>query len=113
MPNVAARNARTTAVPIPARSGMLELIRFALVGGSGYVVNLAAFAVASGLGAGRSLAASLAFVAAGGNNFWWTRRWTFGAAHGSARVQARRFLVVSFAAFVVSLAVLDALTVIG
>ena len=78
----------------------LQLLRFATVGASGYVVNLAVFTAAvHGAGMGYVLAALLAFIVALANNFFWNRGWTFRAADGHAGFQAVRFLVVSLVAF--------------
>jgi putative flippase GtrA len=85
---------------VPARS-------FATVGLSGYIVNLAVFAVCS-----RTLclhhlaAATAASVAAANNNFVWNRRWTFEA---RARRQAIRLLVVSTLFFLLAALVFDLL----
>ena len=88
----------------------LALVRFALVGASGYVVNLAVFALAvHALGVDYRVAAVLAFTVAVTNNFVWNRRWTFAARDGHAGFQAVRFLVVSLAAFGVSLGILTVL----
>jgi putative flippase GtrA len=88
----------------------LALVRFAVVGASGYVVNLAVFAVAvHALGVDYRVAAVLAFAVAVTNNFVWNRRWTFAARDGHAGFQAVRFLIVSLAAFAVSLAILTVL----
>ena len=88
----------------------LQLARFATVGLSGYVVNLAVFALCSGaLRAHYLAAASLAFVAAVSNNFLWNRRWTFDARKGRARRQAIRFLVVSTLSFLLAALILDLL----
>ncbi len=85
-----------------------ELVRFATVGASGYVVNLAVFAAAvHALDLDYRLAAVLAFLVAVGNNFFWNRHWTFRARDGHAGFQAARFFVVSVGAFLVSLAVLE------
>ena len=87
-----------------------QLVRFGLVGASGYAVNLAVFALAvHRLDAGYRTAAALAFVVAVTNNFAWNRRWTFDARGGHAGFQAARFFVVSFAAFLFGLAVLEVL----
>jgi dolichol-phosphate mannosyltransferase len=87
-----------------------QLARFCLVGASGYVVNLAVFTLAFG-GAGfhHRVAATLAFAVALSNNFLWNRRWTFSEHTGRAVRQAGRFVTVSIGAFLVSLAILDAL----
>ena len=88
----------------------VELIKFVLVGGSGYVVNLGVFAIATGqLGLHHLAAATVAFLVAVLNNFWWNRHWTFGAADGHAGFQAARFFTVSLFAFVFAAAVLEAL----
>ncbi len=88
----------------------LQLLRFALVGASGYVVNLAVFTLAvHGAGFGYKLAATLAFLVAVSNNFLWNRHWTFRAGDGRARHQAARFLFVSSVAFLFSLALLTLL----
>lgn len=85
----------------------LQLIRFAAVGASGYVVNLAVFAAAvHGLDVDYRVAAVLAFLISVANNFWWNRRWTFDARDGHAGFQAARFLTVSVVAFLFSYAML-------
>ncbi|HEU4979317.1 MAG TPA: GtrA family protein [Solirubrobacteraceae bacterium] len=93
-----------------SRENWVALVRFALVGASGYVVNLAVFAlVVHGLGADYRLGAAAAFAVAVTNNFAWNRRWTFDARDGHAGFQAARFLIVSGLAFAVSLGVLQLL----
>lgn len=88
----------------------LELVRFAAVGGSGYVVNLLVFSVlVEGADADHKLAAFAAFLVAVANNFLWNRRWTFRAHDGHAGFQAARFLAVSVGAFLVSFAILELL----
>ena len=86
----------------------LQLVRFAAVGASGYVVNLATFALClSVFGVHYLAAGTVAFVVAVTNNFVWNRRWTFDARHGHAGFQAARFVVVSVLAFLFSLAMLE------
>lgn len=88
----------------------LALVRFALVGASGYVVNLVVFTLGvHALDLDFRVAAVLAFLVAVTNNFLLNRRWTFAARGGHAGFQAARFLVVSLVGFVVSLAVLTVL----
>lgn len=87
-----------------------QLVRFAVVGGSGYVVNLVTFALCFHAGGvDYRLAAVAAFVVAVANNFTWNRLWTFRARDGHAGFQAARFFTVSVAAFAVSFVVLQAL----
>jgi putative flippase GtrA len=104
------------AVHLRVRAGLrqphnwVQLVKFCLVGGSGYAVNLATFAVCVGpLGMHHLLAATCAFVVAVLNNFWWNRHWTFKARSGHAGFQAARFFAVSVAAFVVAASILELL----
>jgi dolichol-phosphate mannosyltransferase len=90
-----------------------QLVKFCIVGGSGFVVNVSVFFVVNHLlGVHHIIAATLAFVVALFNNFWWNRHWTFGQ-HGArdhhAGFQAARFFTVSVAAFLVALAILQLL----
>jgi putative flippase GtrA len=88
----------------------IQLIKFFAVGGSGYVVNLAVFTIAfDRLHVHHLVAATLAFMFAVVNNFWWNRHWTFGAKEGHAGFQAARFFTVSVAAFFFALGVLELL----
>jgi putative flippase GtrA len=91
----------------------VQLIKFSAVGGSGYVVNLCVFAAANkGLGVHHIGAATLAFIVAVFNNFWWNRHWTFGQ-HGArdhhAGFQAARFFTISVVAFLAALGILQLL----
>ncbi len=88
----------------------VQLLKFCAVGASGYVVNLCVFAVCVELlGLHHLAAATVAFVVAVTNNFWWNRHWTFQARAGRARFQAARFFAVSIAAFVFAASVLELL----
>jgi len=111
-------NTEELALPLRRRVGLgvrrpanwLQLVRFALVGASGYVVNLAVFTLlVGGASVHYRVAALGAFLVAVANNFHWNRRWTFRARGGHAGFQAARFLAVSVAAFLFNLAVLEAL----
>lgn len=87
-----------------------QLVRFGAVGASGYVVNLVTYALSvHALGLHYLLAGTVAFVVAVSNNFLWNRHWTFRAGDGHAGFQAARFFAVSVAAFLFSLAMLEAL----
>ena len=87
-----------------------QLLKFGIVGGCGYLVNLAVFALLAGiLDVHHLLAAVGAFCVAVTSNFLWNRYWTFGPGDGSAGFQAARFFVVSVAALGLNLIVLEAL----
>ena len=91
----------------------MQLVKFCMVGGSGYIVNLCVFAVAYKVFDLHHLAAAtVAFVVAVFNNFWWNRHWTFGG-HGArdhhAGFQAARFFTVSVLAFLFQAGMLELL----
>jgi dolichol-phosphate mannosyltransferase len=88
----------------------LQLVKFGLVGASGYLINLAVFAVlAEALGVHHVLAAVGAFCVAVTNNFLLNRHWTFAAGDGHAGFQAMRFFAVSIAALTINLIALEVL----
>ena len=102
----------------------VQLLQFGLVGASGYLVNLAVFAVltgsglffregSDGLGFHYIPAAIISFCVAVTNNFLWNRHWTFDAKHGHAGFQAARFFTVSVLALGVNLAALELLIQLG
>jgi dolichol-phosphate mannosyltransferase len=78
----------------------LQLIRFGLVGASGFIVNLAVYALlVHAIGIPYQLAAVLAWLVAVSSNFVLNRHWTFDRPDGRVHHQALRFFVVSLAAF--------------
>jgi dolichol-phosphate mannosyltransferase len=92
----------------------VQLLQFGVVGASGYLLNLAVFAVLNGpLNIHYIAAAILAFCVAVLNNFWWNRHWTFDAKHGHAGFQAARFFTVSVLALGVNLIALELLVGAG
>jgi putative flippase GtrA len=81
----------------------LQLMRFGIVGGVGFVVNLLVYAaLAEGLGLEYHVASAFAWLVAVANNFFMNRHWTFDATHSRPHGQAARFLVVSLVAFAFS-----------
>jgi dolichol-phosphate mannosyltransferase len=88
----------------------VQLLKFGLVGGSGYLINLGVFAVLAGnLGVHHAIAAVGAFCVAVSSNFFWNRYWTFGPGEGRAGFQAARFFAVSLASLGLNLVVLEVL----
>src|SRR5215208_8248334 len=82
----------------------VQLFKFGVVGGTGYVVNLIVFALLTQeLGVYHLLAAVASFCVAVTNNFLWNRHWTFRATEGHAGFQAMRFFAVSVLGLVVNL----------
>jgi putative flippase GtrA len=100
--------ARRTATGVTKPHNWMQLVKFGIVGGSGYVVNLVVFAgLFQGLGIHHLLAAVGAFCVAVSNNFIWNRYWTFGAGEGVTAFQAPRFFAVSVGSLVVNLIALQ------
>lgn len=92
------------------RASWWQLVKFGLVGGSGYLINLAVFALLRGdVGIHQALAAIGAFCVAVTSNFVWNRYWTFAATDGHAGFQVVRFFAVSVGALAINLIVLEAL----
>lgn len=88
----------------------MQLLRFGIVGCSGYLINLVVFALlADSLAVHHLLAAIGAFCVAVSSNFFWNRHWTFGPGEDHPAFQAARFFAVSIAALAINLAVLEVL----
>jgi dolichol-phosphate mannosyltransferase len=104
------RTARRIGAGARKPGNWVQLLKFGLVGGSGYFVNLAVFTLLVELAdAHHVIAAVLAFCVAVTNNFFWNRHWTFAAAEGHAGFQAARFFAVSLFGLAVNLVVLQLL----
>lgn len=92
----------------------MQLMKFAAVGATGYVVNLVVYEVArTVIDVHYMVAAVLAFLVAVTNNFFLNRHWTFDAAEGHAGFQAARFLTVSVVALAFNLVILKLLVSVG
>jgi|SRR5690348_13645003 len=88
----------------------VQLGKFCLVGGTGYALNIAVFALLTvQFNVHHIAAATIAFLVAVTNNFWLNRHWTFSARDGHAGFQAVRFFAVSVLAFLFSLGMLELL----
>ena len=111
----AAAAARTRAGRALRRPGnWLELAKFATVGATGYVVNLAVYtALLRGAGWHYAAAATASFLVAVTNNYVWNRVWTFREHRGHVGFQGLRFLVVAVVAYAANLGILSALIALG
>ena len=96
------------------RANWLQLVRFCVVGATGYVVNLAVYTLLlKGVGVHYLLAATGSFLVAVTNNYTWNRLWTFRGERGHVAYQGLRFLVVSTIALGANLLVLHLLVSLG
>jgi dolichol-phosphate mannosyltransferase len=92
----------------------IELLKFSVVGATGYAVNLVVYvSLLDGFGVHYIPAAVCSFVAAVSNNYFWNRRWTFKHRRGHVYYQGMRFLAVSVAALLMNLAILRGLVALG
>jgi putative flippase GtrA len=95
-PTLAGRTARA----LRHWDNWIQLAKFATVGASGYVLNLVVFAAL--LGWGPHIAATISFIVAAANNYWWNRHWTFSDDKGDLGAQGVRFFVVAIVGFAVN-----------
>ena len=102
------RHAQRVRLAAAQPSNWLELVRYCVVGGSGYLINLGVFLLAD-RSMPYTLAFTVAFICAATSNFLWNRLWTFRVEHGRPHHQYARFLGVSAAALVLDLIVLRVL----
>jgi putative flippase GtrA len=85
----------------------VQLGKFAVVGASGYLVNLAVYGVLlRGAGLHYLAAGACSFVVAASNNYVWNRHWTFRRQRGHVYYQGLRFLAVSLVALGANLGLL-------
>jgi putative flippase GtrA len=108
------RPALRVRVGLRRRGNWLQLLRFGLVGASGYAVNLAVFGTLLAVAHLHfRLAAVGAFLVAVSNNYTWNRLWTFRDQRGHVGYQGLRFLAVSTAVLGANVGVLSLLVLAG
>jgi dolichol-phosphate mannosyltransferase len=91
-----------------------QLVKFSVVGASGYAINLAVYvSLLDGAGLHYLPAATCSFVVAVTNNYLWNRTWTFRNQRGHLYYQGLRFLVVSLLALCLNLGILRGLVAAG
>ena len=96
------------------RSNWEQLVKFCVVGGTGYLVNLAVYTLLLDVVGLHYISAAVgSFLVAVTNNYLWNRLWTFRAQRGGVAYQGMRFLVVSTIALLANLAVLHLLVTLG
>ena len=103
-----------TARGLRHRRNWLQLAKFCVIGGTGYVVNLVVYSLlVTGADVDYRLAAVCSFVVAVTNNYTWNRVWTFRHERGHVGVQGARFFVVALMALAANLVVLEVLVRLG
>jgi putative flippase GtrA len=96
------------------RGNWEQLLKFCVVGATGYVVNLGVYALLlRGFDVHYLPAAVLSFLVAVTNNYAWNRLWTFRHERGHVGYQGMRFLIVSTLALGANLVVLQLLVDAG
>ncbi|HLX31846.1 MAG TPA: GtrA family protein [Gaiellaceae bacterium] len=86
-----------------------QLGKFAVVGGIGYVINLAVYHTLLHHGLHYLAAATVSFLVAVTSNYVWNRIWTFRDQRGHIGIQGMRFFLVSLAALGANLVILELL----
>ena len=90
------------------RRNWAQLVKFCVVGATGYVVNLAVYTLLlKGFDVHYIPAAICSFLVAVTNNYEWNRHWTFREQKGHYGYQGVRFLVVSTFALLANLGFLQ------
>src|SRR5215210_3576182 len=91
-----------------------QLVKFCLVGATGYVVNLLVYVVLlDGADFEYRAAATGSFLVAVTNNYFWNRLWTFRHHRGHFAYQGLRFFVVSVLVYAGNLLILTELVELG
>jgi putative flippase GtrA len=91
-----------------------QLVKFCVVGASGYAVNLLVYAVLlDAADLHYRLAATGSFLVAVTNNYLWNRLWTFRHRRGHFAHQGLRFFVVSVVVYLANLVILTLLVELG
>jgi len=91
-----------------------QLLKFCVVGATGYVVNLAVYALLVTRADVHYIPAAIgSFVVAVTNNYMWNRHWTFRRQRGHVAYQGLRFLVVSLVTLAANIAILRLLVHFG
>jgi len=84
-----------------------QMIKYALVGLSGTVINLAVlYTAVDFFGLFYLLGAGIAFIFAVSNNFFWNKRWTFHDKSHKYKEQYGKYIAVSLMSLVIGLGVL-------
>jgi dolichol-phosphate mannosyltransferase len=107
---------RASRVPeaVRLRENWVQLVKFGVVGASGYVVNLAVYTLLlKAAGLHYVAAATGSFLLAASWNYWWNRTWTFRAQRGHFGIQGMRFFIVSATVYGANVGVLAALVSSG
>jgi putative flippase GtrA len=94
-------------------SNWVQLAKFATVGASGYVVNLAVYSTLVLSDVPYLAAAVCSFLVAVTNNYVWNRLWTFRNQRGHLVYQGFKFLAVSTIALGANLLFLAVLVALG
>jgi putative flippase GtrA len=103
-----------TGAALRRRHNWEQLVKFCVVGASGYVVNLLVYYVLlDHAHLHYALAATGSFLVAVTNNYTWNRLWTFRHQRGHIGYQGLRFLIVSLTVYLANLGLLSLLVAFG
>ena len=95
---------------LAVRDNWFQLIKFCVVGASGYVVNLAVYWMLLHRGGIHyAIAATVSFLVAASSNYTFNRSWTFRHQRGHFGYQGLRFFIVSGLVYAANLVLLTIL----
>jgi dolichol-phosphate mannosyltransferase len=110
----AAVSVNRTVAAVRLWENWVQLVKFGVVGASGFVVNLAVYTLLlKAAGLHYVAAATASFLLAASWNYWWNRTWTFRAQRGHFGIQGMRFFIVSATVYGANIGVLAALVSSG
>ncbi len=104
---------RRAHLALRARDNWIQLAKFTVVGGIGYVINLAVYTALLQADLHYLAAATCSFLVAVTNNYFLNRRWTFHDRRHHVGVQGFQFLVVSAVSLGANLLILHGLISLG
>jgi len=97
-----------------SRGNWEQLVKFCVVGATGYAVNLAVYSLLlNGANLHYASAATCSFLVAATSNYLFNRHWTFRDQRGHVAVQGVRFLIVSTLVYLANLALLSLFVHLG
>jgi dolichol-phosphate mannosyltransferase len=104
---------RRAHLALRARDNWIQLAKFTVVGGIGYVINLAVYTALLQADLHYLAAATCSFLVAVTNNYFLNRHWTFHDRRHHVGVQGFQFLVVSAVSLGANLLILHGLISLG
>ncbi len=99
---------------LTARPGLAQFVKFCIVGLSSTVIDFGGLNLLHfQFGLPIAAAASLSFLAAVGNGFYWNRRWTFRAVEQDPKKQYVKFLLTNCVGWLLNLSIMTGMLLLA